>query len=375
MVSKLSLLKNLFERVEANKKAVLLVGKYGIGKSSIVYQYAQKRSKDLNRELAIWHELTEEEKKKVIENPENYYVLVDIKGSMISPENLIMPKFTNGDVEWSVPLWVKVFEKEESAGILFIDEINMTPPSLQSILFELILQRKIAETSLKSKNLLVVGAGNDLESNEYANEIPKPLLNRFLVINFDEIITYDDFVRYAMNKDFDKRVIYYILFKKSVFTKANESLKQSTTPRSLEMLSDMIKDANDLEYIELVAKSLLEEHDAIEFIAFVENIEKLKDIDEYVKDITKIHKLEEDQKFIVIMKIVDYYLESKIDARKLADILTYLKEKDLAEYVLVALKRIKENKEKFDELVDVITREDEYSSLINLAIELNKYYE
>jgi hypothetical protein len=141
------------------------------------------------------------------------------------------------------------------------------------------------------------------------------------------------------------------------------------------MLSDMIKDANDLEYIELVAKSLLEEHDAIEFIAFVENIEKLKDIDEYVKDITKIHKLEEDQKFIVIMKIVDYYLESKIDARKLADILTYLKEKDLAEYVLVALKRIKENKEKFDELVDVITREDEYSSLINLAIELNKYYE
>ena len=350
----------IFEKAMEKRKSVLLIGKFGIGKSSVIYKYAEKKAKELNKQLAIWHELTEKEKYEIINNADKYFVLVDIKGSMISLENLIMPVLDkNNQLVWQVPLWVKVFEKENSSGILFIDEINMTSSKLQSILFELILQRKIAETSLKSKNLLIIAGGNDLDSNEYANEIPKPLINRFILVNADEyLLNIDYWVAWAKRNNIDDRIIHYVLFKNKLFTKSEDSLSQSTTPRSLEILSEMIKDENDINMIEVFAKTLLEKNDAIEFTAFVKLYEKLKDINIYIKDVNKLEELKEDELFIVTMKIVDYYLSNKINVNDLMKVLNKLLELR-KEYIVVALKLIKiSDMNKFDELTDKIVEND-----------------
>jgi len=362
---------------------VLLIGKYGIGKSSLVYEYGRRRAQELGRDLVKWHELSEEEKEKVIENVERYYVIVDIKGSMISPENLIMPFIINNELVWKTPLWVKVFRDERSAGILFIDEINMTPSKLQSILFELILQRKIAEDSLKSKNLLIVGAGNDLESNEYANEIPKPLLNRFIVINTDDILLNVDYwLKWALENNVDKRVIDYVLYRSSsmsrgvLFTMSRESLKQSTTPRSLHMLSDMIKDVNDIEYIEFIAKTLLEEHDALEFTEFLRLYEKLTDLEKYVNNLSLIEGLNEQELFIVTMKVTELYLSNKVDVERYFRFIETIAKKR-KEYSLTAYKYIKDivkDKEKTEKLVEIILKhkDSEMFQLFNRIISFSK---
>jgi len=337
----------LIEKAEKERLSILLIGKFGIGKSFFVYKYAEKKAKELGKIFVKWHELNENEKKEIIENCDKYYVLVDIKGSMISLDNLVLPFLSNNnELIWKVPLWVKLFEKENSSGILFIDEINMTSPSLQSLLFELILQRKIAETSLKSKNLLIISAGNDLDSNEYANEIPKPLANRFILINFDEFVSLDSFVKYMKDNDFDNRIISYVLFKNSFFTKSKESLKQSTSPRSIEFLNKLIKGENDLEYIRICSKACLEENDSLEFISFVEMYEKLTNIEKYLDyPIEKLKELKNDELFIITMKLNEMFINNKIDAKKFVEFLEKLAE-FRNEYVLVCIKLIKLSNDK-----------------------------
>jgi len=249
----------------------------------------------------------------------------------------------------------------------------MTAPSLQSLLFELILQRKLAETSLKSKDLLIVCAGNDLNSNEFANEIPKPLMNRFLLINFDEFVSIENFIKYAKAKNFDNRVIDYVLYKNSLFTQSKEALKQSTTPRSLEFLSNLIKNENDIEFIRFVAKSCLEENDSIEFVAFVELYEKLINIEKYLDyELKELEKLQNEELFIISLKLTDKLLEKKLDVKKY---LNYLEKvaKIRKEFVLVCLKYISllADKKLKDELSKNI---DPRGEIIKLLEQLITYF-
>ncbi|MGC9079814.1 MAG: hypothetical protein ACP5G1_03700, partial [Nanopusillaceae archaeon] len=80
MTSKQKILFRIFDKAFKEKISIGLFGKYGIGKSSLVYEYALMKSKELNRELKIWHELNRDEKDEIMKNPERYFVLVDIKG-------------------------------------------------------------------------------------------------------------------------------------------------------------------------------------------------------------------------------------------------------------------------------------------------------
>ena len=111
------------------------------------------KANELKRELVIWHKLTWEQKKEVSTHPEKYFVNVDIKlQSVGDPSKLsgIPIIQTNGEsrILWQPPEFVKVFTKENAAGLLFLDECNMALPSLQSIAFEIALQRKLGEWSL-----------------------------------------------------------------------------------------------------------------------------------------------------------------------------------------------------------------------------------
>jgi len=367
---------DLFKIAEEEKMAVVLVGKYGTGKSSLVYEYGKKRAKELNRELVIWHELSEDEKKKVIENAEKYYVIIDIKGYMINLDGLIIP-FMDNNIIWITPLWAKVFTKEESTGILFIDDINMAPNLQQSILSELVLQRKIANVYLKAKNLLIIMAGNPNDVNEIANMIPKPFKNRLTILDTDEILLNVDYwTKWAIQNDIDKRVIDYVLYKNNLFTMSRESLKQSTTPRSLHMLSKIIKNVNDLEYIEFVSKALLEEHDALEFTEFVRLYDKLRDLEKYVNNTSLLNSLNEQELFIVTMKVTELYLSNKVDVEKYFRFIESVAKKR-RECSLTAYKYIKDivnDREKTERLIEMILKhkDSEMYKLFNEIISFSK---
>ncbi|MGC9133613.1 MAG: hypothetical protein ACP5GJ_04400 [Nanopusillaceae archaeon] len=357
MTEKQSNLLRIFERARKEKVAIGLFGGYGIGKSSLIYQYSLMKSMESGRELKIWHELTEREKKEILENPEKYFIVVDIKGSLISLDNLVIPIPVNDGIKWEVPLWMKVLENEKSMGILFIDEVNMTLPSLQSLLFELVFQRKLGESTIKG-DVLIITAGNDLESNNVAKELPQPLINRMIFINANEIFDIDAWLEYAKNVNIDNRIIGWVLFNNRNISYSNDVMKQSTTPRSLEMLSKMINGEKDMNYIRMVAYGLLEPNDALQFTAFIELYEKFSDIDKYIDNIELLYDLKEDERIIIMMKITERYINDKLTLEKYYNILDGLS--NISKMLVVfSLRYLKyQNSDKFKILLDKVIKEN-----------------
>jgi hypothetical protein len=252
---------------------------------------------------------------------------------------------------------MRVFENEKSMGVLFIDEINMTLPSLQSLLFELVFQRKLGESTIKG-DVLIITAGNDLESNNVAKELPQPLINRMIFINANEIFDIEAWLEYAKRVNIDNRIIGWVLFNNRNISYSNDVMKQSTTPRSLEMLSKMINGEKDMNYIRMVAFGLLEPNDALQFTTFIELYEKFSDIDKYIDNIELLKELKEDERIIIMMKITERYINDKLSLEKYYNILDRLS--DISKMLVVfSLRYLKyQNSDKFRILLDRVIKEN-----------------
>jgi MoxR-like ATPase len=350
----------LFENAQEKGKSVILIGNYGIGKSQIIYEYAEQKAKQLNKELVVWHLLNEEKKKELIENREklkNSFIVVDIKLQSVGDISKLtgIPIIVNGNNEhkvfWELPSFLKVLTKEESSGILFLDEINMASPSLQSTTFELLLQRKIGEWKINDK-ILLIGAGNSLDVNISANPIPKPLINRVVFLNF-EGFDVEDWLKWAINKQLDERVIAFVSQFKELIVDSEEELEASTRPRSYEILSDLIKNEEDTDYIELVANGTLHKATAVKFIEFVKLMNKL-DYKEYIKEPRKFVELEGQVKYAIITLIARNVKD--INKKDLANFITQISQTD-AEFVLLLLSLIKTKPKLFDTIVISLPKE------------------
>jgi MoxR-like ATPase len=99
------------------KLSVMLWGPPGIGKSSIVAQLAAERGLEL----------------------------VDLRLGQLSPTDLRgLPVAKDGTAVWYPP----EFLPRKGRGILFLDELNMAPPTLQGIAQQLILDRRVGSYSV-----------------------------------------------------------------------------------------------------------------------------------------------------------------------------------------------------------------------------------
>ena len=301
---------NILKKLESSKISVLIVGEdnidYGIGKSAIIYQYAKIRAEEEKREFVVWHELTEKEKHEILKNPERYYVLVDIKGSLIRPEKLELPilkRNGDGEVVWEYPSFLKLFSNEKSAGLLFLDEINTVEEDLQTMFYELLYQRKIGELPIKGK-VFIVACGNLPSTSLIAKAITPQIINRcaFLRPSHLGLGTLESWIQWAKTNDIDERVIAFVLWKKYIVNYAETDFEQSTTPRSLELLSKAIKNENDIETIRIFAEAFLNKRDAVDFVTFIQNYSILTNFDKFLEDPTKIDKLSEMQKIIMAIE-------------------------------------------------------------------------
>ena len=350
----------VFEKAQEKGKSVILVGDYGVGKSQTVYDYAEKKAKEKGKELVIWHLLNENQKKELIENKEklrNSFVLVDIKLQSVGDISKLtgIPIIVNGNGEhkiiWELPLFLKVLSQEESDGILFLDEINMASPSLQSTTFELLLQRKIGEWRLNN-NVLVIGAGNTLDVNISANPIPKPLINRVVFLNFQGF-QIQDWLRWAINKKLDERVIAFVHEFKELIVDSEEELETSTRPRSYEILSDLIKNENDIDFIELIAFACLHKSTAVKFVEFVKLMDKLN-YREYIENPRKFAQLEGQAKYAIITLIARN--AEDINKKDLVNFITQISQTD-AEFVLLLLSLIKTKPKLLDIILTSLPKE------------------
>jgi MoxR-like ATPase len=141
------------------KISTMIWGPPGIGKSSIVRQAAETHS------LAC----------------------IDLRLSQLAPTDLRgLPVADAGVARWYPP----EFLPREGSGILFLDELNLAPPTMQGMAQQLILDRRVGSYTVPEE-WFIWAAGNRKEDLAAVYDMPAPLANRFLHLEVEP-----DFDRY-----------------------------------------------------------------------------------------------------------------------------------------------------------------------------------
>ena len=176
-------------------------------------------------------------------------VTIDLRLALLEPTDLRGYPFRNPEtntMEWSPPsdLPSEEFASNYDSVVLFLDELNSAPPSVQAAAYQLVLNRRIGQYTLP-KNVKIIAAGNRETDRGVTYRMPAPLANRFRHINMD--INFDDWQQWAVNNSVHPDVVGYLTYSKGdLFDFDAKSSSQSfATPRSWSFVSEVIDDKMD----------------------------------------------------------------------------------------------------------------------------------
>ena len=230
---------------------VFVWGSPGIGKSSIIKQIAQKGG----------------------------YEFVDLRLSLLDPTDLKgIPFFdsTNHQAVWAAPNFLP--KDPQSRGILFLDEINTAPPSVQASAYQLVLDRKVGDYTLPD-GWSIVAAGNHESDRGIVYRMPPALSNRF--VHLDMEVGFDEWKSWAYGAGIDSRLIAFLGYaRERLFDfepKANA--KSFPTPRSWEFVHKILHSQMPPTLLRQSIAGAVGVDSANSFLAFVSVMDRLPDID------------------------------------------------------------------------------------------------
>ena len=155
----------LIEHYYKTKEPLFIWGTFGIGKSRVMREVAIDKAKEKGKEFVEWNKTNPDKKQEVFNNPEKYFVFIDIRLSEYDSSDIKgLPDFQSDkkSIDFRVPFWALLLEKPESDGILFFDEINLATPLVISSCYKIIYDRVVNDGKIND-NWLIVGCGNKQE--------------------------------------------------------------------------------------------------------------------------------------------------------------------------------------------------------------------
>jgi len=338
------LVKHYYTTPTRNGKTSLnILGKFGVGKSAVIQEVAKEIAEEKEKTFVEWNKLTAEDKKELFENPEKYFVLIDIRLSEYDSSDIKgLPIFADNNkaIEFKIPYWSLFLEQKESDGILFFDEINLATPLVMSSCYKIVYDRVVNDGKINN-NWLILSAGNTAEDRAYTNDISPPLKDRCGEV---ELIgsSGEDWVRnFAIPNSIIPQIIGYINYKESSLYNVDFDDEQKfTTYRGWERLSNLFQsvDKKDYKTIELISTSAIGEGIAHEFLAFWK-IESEINIEEIIKSPEKIKSIKEVSiKYFLTSVLAEYYGNEKIKFDKIIEITKVLDEMNNPEFVALLWK-------------------------------------
>jgi MoxR-like ATPase len=219
------------------KMSVMIWGAPGIGKSSIVAQVTE--------EAGIG--------------------CIDLRLSQLAPTDLRgLPVADEGVSRWYPP----EFLPRDGRGVLFLDEINMAPPTMQGVAQQLILDRRVGSYTVP-EGWFIWAAGNRKEDRAAVFDMPAPLANRFVHLEVE--VDFDSFKAHALGNDFHEQVVAFLSYRPQLLHKIDPKRPAWPSPRSWEL-------ASWLHGAELDIAPAVGEGPAAEFSAFVSLYRDLPDL-------------------------------------------------------------------------------------------------
>jgi hypothetical protein len=242
--------------VHGQHTPVMLWGPPGVGKSQMVAQVAERHGMPV----------------------------IDVRLSQMEPSDLRgIPFRVDGRVEWAVPSMLPDAARHGPQGILFLHEITSVPPSVSAAAYQLILDRKLGAYSVPP-GWAIFAAGNRQGDRGVTYTMPAPLANRFS--HFEVDINLDDWVAWAYAHDMDDRLIAFLRFRPELLFEFDPAHNPVAfpSPRSWEFAHRALQKFGDVpELLTGALQACVGPAAGIELSAFVENLDKLPDIDAIVR--------------------------------------------------------------------------------------------
>ena len=332
-------LKTILKIAYKTNRAYFVWGATGIGKSYTIKELAKEIAKDESREFVEWNSLSRDEKLKVYENLEKYFLFIDQRASQFDLGDFKLPKFDNdnGTFEWCIPLVYQVICDKRAKGILFFDEFNLAPPSVQGMFYQIINDKQIGEHRI-SDGVFIIGAGNRTEDKANVYDMSSPLLDRFEHIEL-AIPNLEEWTEWALEHGIDNRIITFLHFKPSYLFKFDQisNDKSCRTPRGFEYLSKQMKLAESNDVLENLISANIGEACAVEMMAFLKLNEKIR-IQEFLENPEKIKQIERtDLKYTIISELTNIYRKNKESLPKIMKVLQNIE----PEFAILGLRLLK----------------------------------
>lgn len=226
----------------ATVRPVFIWGAPGIGKSSLVEQFAS----ELGMEC------------------------VSLLGSQLAPEDIIgVPQIVDGCSKFFPP--AMIVRKEPY--VLFLDELNACAQEIQKSFYSLITDLRVGEYHLP-KGSVVIGAGNRAQDAAIVKPMSSALVNR--MVHVELAVSSSDWLGWAYASGIHSFVTDYITQRPDhLWSKPPKTEEAFSTPRSWHMLSDALHEygdrVTDADIEALTAGTLTPAH-AVQFRAFVKQL-------------------------------------------------------------------------------------------------------
>ncbi len=220
-------------------RPIFIWGPPGIGKSSLVEQFAKEVGLDC----------------------------VSMLGSQLAPEDIIgVPQIVDGKSRFCPPTLIA----RDKPFCLFLDELNACSQEVQKAFYSLINDHRIGEYELPEGSI-VIGAGNRVQDAAIVKPLSSALINRMVHVSLKA--NSKDWLNWAHSNGINQLVIDYIVLRPDhLWSKPPAHEEPFSTPRSWHMLSDAInaykQELLDEQIVDVLTSGLLTPNHARQFKAF-----------------------------------------------------------------------------------------------------------
>ena len=222
--------------------SAMIWGPPGIGKSSIVAQVARARNLEF----------------------------IDLRLSQLAPTDLRgLPVAQDGKSKWCPPEFLPDEARHGARGVLFLDELNLAPPTMQGMAQQLVLDRRVGSYVVPD-GWFIWAAGNRKEDRASVFEMPAPLANRFLHLEVEA--HWESWKEHALGQGLHEQIVAFLAFRPELLHKMDAQRPAWPSPRSWEMASRL--HAAQMEIAPVVGEAA-----AGEFLSYIELYRVLPDLD------------------------------------------------------------------------------------------------